>query len=92
MKYEDLKFKEISDNVSQSVFDLGEGYRIQILIYSDGLHDCNLYTPQGSILDNIEQEDSLGVEHFIKDSIELMSHIVFWEDAFSEDLLLINTD
>ena len=82
MRFEDLNFKEIDDKIYQAVVDLGNGYRIQIIFDErDEISECNLYTPQGLVLDESDNEDKRGVELFIKQAQFLMDDIKFWNDA-----------
>ena len=91
MEYKNLIFKEIGDSDSQAVVDLNNGYRIQIIRDDiSGNSECNLYTPQGEVLDNVENEDPMGVDYFINESIKLMKDIQFWESAMNDEVVLVN--
>lgn len=90
MEYNKLEFVEIGENQSQAVVKIGSGYRIQIIRDDiSGNSECNLYTPQGEILDSVDNEDGKGVEFFISESIKLMDDIEFWETAIGDQVVLI---
>ena len=93
MKFENLLFEEIDEGVSQAVVRIKDGYRIQIIRDDvSGNSVCNLYTPQGTILDKVEGEDPNGVEEFIKISFDLMEDIEFWDEAIDGGIELINSN
>jgi len=90
MEYKNLVFHEISESDSQAVVDLSDGYKIQIIRDDiSGNSECNLYTPQGEVLDAVENEGPEGVDFFIKESIKLMDDIKFWSSAMDEHLILV---
>ena len=90
MEFKDLVFFEIDEHTSQAVVNIKDGYKIQIIKNElSGNSECNLYTPQGSILDSVEDEDQEGVEYFIKISKDLMKDILFWDNAINDDAIFI---
>ena len=90
MEYKNLIFHEISDSDSQAVVNLDNGYKIQIIRDNiSGISECNLYTPQGEVLDNVENECPDGVNYFIKQSFKLMEDIKFWDSAMEESAILV---
>ena len=93
MRFEQLIFQEIDDSLHQAVVDLGNGYRIQIILDDvSGNSDCNLYTPQGEILDEVEGEDKKGVEYFIEQSQLLIEDIKFWDESMNDECVLISKE
>ena len=92
MMYRNLEFQEIDEKISQAAVSLKGDYKIQIIRYdATGNHDCNLYSSQGLILDQVEGEDEEGVMDFIRISEELLVDIEFWDDAIKEECELIQT-
>lgn len=86
----EIIYYEIDDNVSQASVDLGGGYKIQIIRDDvSGNSVCNLYTPQGSILDKDECNSPEEIQDFITISEHLMRDIEFWDLALQEEAELV---
>lgn len=85
-----LIYYEIDEGVSQASVDLGNGYKIQIIMDDvSGNSVCNLYTPQGKILDKTECDSPEEIQDFISISELLMRDIEFWDLAFQEESELV---
>ena len=86
----ELIYKEIDEGTSQAAVDLGNGYKIQILRDDvSGNSVCNLYTPQGSILDGTECDSPEEIQDFITISENLLEDIAFWDSAFEDEVELV---
>lgn len=85
-----LVYYEIDEGVSQASVDLGNGYKIQIIRDDvSGNSVCNLYTPQGSVLDKTECDSPEEIQDFISISELLMRDIEFWDLAFQEEAIMV---